>query len=176
MTRRGRAGAAAVAALLAPVMTGCAIPSAAAPPPPASVGASWPGCWRVGAFPDPYAGDGPPDVGGVPEGFVPRLAVLCERGERPDVRGDTVSVALERTATDIGPLLTYLARPSERPTDGACPAIAVLPPWLFLLDETGRYMSPALPRDACGLPLGWQSPESAWSALPYTDRVVREGG
>jgi hypothetical protein len=174
VTRRGRAGAAG-AALLA--LVGCTIPGAAAPPPPpAQVGATWPGCRSVGAFPDPYAGDGPPGVGGIPDGFLPQRAVLCERGERANARGETVSVELERTATAIAPLLTYLARPSERPTEGACPAIAVLPPWLFLLDETGRYVAPAIPRDACGLPLGWQSPESAWSALSYTDRVVREGG
>jgi hypothetical protein len=134
---------------------------------------AWPGCVAVGA----YVGDGfagPPTavVGSVPDGFTARSAVLCARGERPDARGREVRVDLERTATEIGPLLSYLSEPSEEPTDGACAAIGVGRPWLFLLDASGRYLAPAIPTDACGLPLGWQADQPAWETVPYTERVL----
>jgi hypothetical protein len=138
---------------------------------------AWPGCVAVGAF----AGDGfsgPPeaDVGSVPEGFSARSAVLCTRGQRPDARGRVVRTDLERTSTAIGPLLTYLVRPSEEPTDGACPAIGIGRPWLFLLDASGRYLAPAVPTDACGLPLGWQGEQPAWETVPYAERVLGPSG
>ena len=146
----------------------------AAPRTPAPVGDTWPGCEAVGAFAEPHGGGGPQRLGGIPTGFGATRAVLCEAGQRTNAHGDTVAVDLERTATEIGPLLTYLAQPDERPTNGACPAIAVLPPWLFLLDDAGRYVAPAIPRDECGLPIGWSDPPSVWASLSYTDRVLRE--
>lgn len=121
-------------------------------------------------------GIGTPGRGGVPTGFAPATVVLCQTGERQNDRGDTVNVELERTSNDAAPLLSYLATPDEPPTDGPCPAIAFEPPWLFLLDASGRYVAPQVPLDACGLPAGWSGEHLAWETLPYTDRVVGERG
>lgn len=178
MAGAGRAGTAGAVLLVLALVGGCsawAAPAAARPPAP--VQESWPGCGAVGAFraADGDAGVGPAKRGGVPDGFVPTAVVLCQEGERRSANGDTVSVDLERTATGTGRLLTYLARADERPTDGACPAIAIGPPWLFLLDASGRYVAPQVPLDACGLPIGWSGEHLAWDSLSYTDRVVHEG-
>lgn len=171
---RGRAAAAALVVLaLSPACSAVAGPSA--PRTPAPVQQGWPGCVAVGAFEEDARGEGPHGVGGVPEGFAPTTAVICTGSERTDAAGNTVGVGLERTATDVGPLLTYLAQPDERAGEGACPAIGFLPPWLFLLDGDGRYVAPVIPRDACGLPIGWSGRPVPWESLRYRDRVVRQG-
>ncbi|WP_204912270.1 hypothetical protein [Microlunatus spumicola] len=134
---------------------------------------AWPGCVAAGAFVgDDFSGPPGAVVGSVPEGFVARSAVLCSREERPDAQDGQVLTELERTSTAVGPLLTYLARPSEEPTDDPCPAIGIGRPWLFLLDASGRYLVPAIPTDACGLPLGWSDERQAWETVPYADRVL----
>jgi hypothetical protein len=135
MTRAGRAGTAGAVLLVSALVQAC---SAFAPTrTTAPVEASWPGCEAVGAFVADRR-QGPTGVGGVPPGFTPTSVVLCQEGERPSADGDTVSVDLERTSTEVGPLLTYLAQPSERPSGGPCTADAWLPPWLFLVDASGR--------------------------------------
>ncbi|MGI3786309.1 MAG: hypothetical protein ACRYG2_36660 [Janthinobacterium lividum] len=178
MTRAGRTGAAGAALLVLALVGSCSTAAGpAAPRTPAPVGASWPGCTGVGAFDDPNGRGGPAGPGGVPDGFAARTVVLCEVGERTNARGDTVSVDLERTSTQVGPLLTYLARPSEPPSAGACTADGWVAPWLFLLDAGGHYVAPAIPVDGCGKPLGWYDDRDrpAWATPAYTDRVVREG-
>lgn len=157
---------------------GCARTLTAAPAAPAEVHSSWPGCDAVGAFDDPYQSAGPPDPGSIPEGFVPTQAVLCGRGERTSAAGAVLQVGLERRAGDIAPLLSYLARPSEvssRPDDLVCPAMAVTPAWLFLTDADGRWVTPAIPTDACGFPFGTFTPSGpALPELRYRDTVVRQ--
>ena len=177
MSRAGRARATSVALLVLALVGACSTATGpAAPRTPAPVQASWPGCEAVGAFTDDRdRGQGPTGVGTVPSGFTPTRAVLCEESSRTDAAGDPVPVDLERTATRIDPLLSYLARPDEPPTDGACPAIGFLPPWLYLLDGSDRYVAPAIPRDGCGLPVDWRGSDAAWRTLAYTDRVVRQG-
>ena len=111
----------------------------------------------------------------MPSGFAPVTVVLCQEGGTPDAAGDPVG-GLERTSTEVGPLLTYLDQPSKRPSDGPCTADGWLAPWLFLLDADDRYVAPAIPVDGCGKPLGWGDRDRdrlAWLTLPYTDRVVR---
>jgi len=73
---------------------------------------------------------------------------------------------------EVGALLTYLSEPSEEPTDGACAAIGIGRPWLFLLDASGRYLAPAILTDECGLPLGWRGDQPAWETIPYDRRVL----
>ena len=173
MTRAERARTAG-AALLVLALAGACSPWTPQPGPPAPVRDAWPGCIAVGAFVgDQFGGPPATQVGTVPSDFAARSAVLCRSDLRPDAQGRLVLVDLEQTSTEIGPLLTYLGRPSERPTSGACPAIGIGRPWLFLLDGSARYLAPAIPTDACGLPLGWQSESSAWEVLPYTDQVLR---
>jgi len=178
VTRAGRAcAAAAVALVLAPATACSVLQGPAAPRTPAPVQAAWPGCEAVGAFVDDRA----PELtgaGAVPDGFTATRVVLCTTADREDAAGAEVSVELERSSADVGPLLTYLARPSERATDGPCTADGWLGPWMFLLDDAGRYVVPAIPVDRCGKPLGWSDREAepfAWEKLAYTDRVLRTG-
>jgi len=111
----------------------------------------------------------PPAGGSVPVGFVAESVVLCWD---TDVPGDRAGV--ERTSSDVAPLLNYLSRPSEEPSDGPCTADGWLPPWLFLLDDHGRYVVPEIPVDGCGKPFGWDVEPTGlvWLTLPYDDRVV----
>lgn len=173
MRPAGRAGTA--GAVLLVLALGGACTAFAPPRRPAPVQASWPGCAAVGAFVDDR-GQGPTGVGGVPAGFTPTTEVLCDQGERQTAAGDTVGVDLERTSTEVGPLLTYLAQPSKRTSSGACTADGWLPPWLFLVDASGHYVAPQIPVDGCGKPLGWYVDRDrlAWETSPYSDRVVRE--
>lgn len=176
MTGVGRGRAAAAAALALALAGGCSGLATLPPGPPAPVRDAWPGCVAVGAFVgDNFTGPPRSEVGAVPATFVAQRAVLCDTDVRPDEQGGSVSTDRERTSTQIGPLLTYLARPSEKPTDGPCLTIAIGRPWLFLLDGTGRHVAPVIPTDACGLPLDWQHDPSAWEAVPYADRVVGRG-
>jgi hypothetical protein len=49
------------------------------------------------------------------------------------------------------------------------------PPWLFLLDDSGTWMSPQVPTDPCGFALGLFSDEGPpFDRLDYSDHVVRE--
>lgn len=161
-------------------LVGCARTLEAAPAPPAEIRANWPGCAATGAFDDPDQYTGPPGAGSIPDGFVPAAAVLCDRGERTAADGAVLRVGLERRASDITPLLSYLARPSEvssRPDDLVCPAMAVTPLWLFLTDADGHWVTPTVPTDACGFPLGtFGQPGPALPELRYRDTVVRELG
>ena len=169
MSRAGRARTLGVVLLVLALGQACTAPA----PPPAPVEPSWPGCRAVGAFAD-GGSQGPAGVGAVPPGFTPTRVVLCEQGVRQDAAGDPVSGGLERTSTEVGPLLVYLAQPSKRPSGGACTADGWIRPWLYLLDAGGRYVAPAIPVDGCGKPLGWNRDRErlAWTTPAYSDRVV----
>ncbi len=172
MAGPGRVRTAAAVALVLALSSACS--ALAAPRTPAPVQASWPGCEALGAFVTDR-GQQPSGQGGVPSGFTPDRVVLCEREVRTTAAGE-VGVELERSATDVGPLLIYLARPSERSSNGPCTADGWLAPWLFLLDADGRYVAPEIPVDGCGKPFGWYDDRDhlAWQRPAYTDRVVRE--
>lgn len=174
MTTAGRVRSAGAGLLVLALAVACTTTAApGAPRTPATVGPAWTGCEAVGAFRE----DGrttPPTTGAVPPGFTPARVVLCEEGERTNAAGDTVSVDLERTSTDVAPLLTYLAQPDGRPTQAVCTADGWIPPRLFLVDADGRYVAPTIPVDGCSKPLGWRD-HAGWTSLSYTDRVVREG-
>ena len=148
------------------------------PPAPAVLRPGWPGCSAVGAFDDSSRSVGPPGSGSIPPDFQPRVAVLCAFADRTSSAGDPISVRLERRATAIEPLLGYLAQPSRRstwPDRLACPAMGWAPPWLFLLDDSGTWMSPQVPTDPCGFALGLFSDEGPpFEGLDYSDHVVRE--
>lgn len=109
----------------------------------------------------------------MPPGFAATRVVLCEDGERTDAAGDTVGVDLERTSTEVEPLLTYLAQPDGRPTQQACSADGWVAPRLFLVDADGHYVVPRIPLDGCSKPLGWRD-HPGWTSLRYTDQVVRQ--
>jgi hypothetical protein len=88
-------------------------------------------------------------------------------------------VDLERRATSIEPLLTYLARPSLQARDPqklVCPAMGWTAPWLFLSDHAGRWITPRLPTDPCGYPLDtFKDPvRPTYLDLHYRDVVVHQ--
>jgi hypothetical protein len=92
-----------------------------------------------------------PAAGRMPSGFVPVAAVRCELG-RPDRAGTVTAV---RYTGALTALLRALAQPDARiPDHQACPAIAVIPPVLWLVDGTGRAVRVHYPTDECGLPKG----------------------
>lgn len=84
---------------------------------------------------------------------------------------------VERRATELQPLLDYLARPSQistRPDTVACPLVGWNRPWLFLVDDTKRWITPQLPTDPCGFALQlFEDPGPPYENLDYTDRVIR---
>lgn len=116
--------------------------------------APWAGAGVVLPAPD---GDEPvppgddPAIGRIDPAFTPVAAVLCGREIRPRPGGGAEQVATERRADDIAALVAALRLPDRR-TDGkiVCTADMVVPPWLALLDERGRWLRPYLPRDVCG--------------------------
>lgn len=166
------------------VLPGCSDTAQAPPPPPATVNRHWAGCDLMGAYDRLAPPNDSPGKGGIPADFTPVAAVLCETTDRPGktALADPVLVDLERRAVEIGPLLGYLSRPgrvSTDPDDLVCPAMAWLPPWLFLLDASGRWISPQLPTNECGFALddvATDAAKPAWSALPFTDKVIRVRG
>ena len=167
------------AALGAAGLSGCARTSEAVPAAPAEVRPSWPGCAATGAFGDEQTRwAGPEGPGALPADFTPVEALVCATDQRTREDGAVVRVGLERRADDIAPLLAYLARPrevSDRRDELVCPALAVEPVWLFLLDAAGRWVTPRVPTDPCGLPLDTFSEAGpAYRQLDFGAPVVTE--
>ncbi|GAB3944072.1 hypothetical protein [Micromonospora vulcania] len=95
-----------------------------------------------------------PTIGRIDPAFTPVAAVLCGREIRRPPGGGQEETATERRAEEVGALVAALRLPNQPPPGGefACTADMVVPPWLALLDERGRWLRPYLPRDACGKP------------------------
>lgn len=150
MTRAALVARVIVACVGITVLTGCGLRATQSEaPPPAQVLASVPRC-DANPMPEP---------GTVPTGFVPVAVILCDVRVvlRAPGGADTSSTLAatpppHQTLTgDLGPLLAALARPSDPvPAGAACPAMAQIPPLIFLVDAGGRAVRPAWPRDACG--------------------------
>ncbi|WP_422736562.1 hypothetical protein ACN263_23920 [Micromonospora sp. WMMD729] len=146
-------------------LTGCAGPGDPPKGPgPAEIAENWTSCAEIapqaGVLPvprgpgtSPPAG-GEPRVGRIDPTFTPVTAVLCGRDVVPGAAGGREQVAVERRADDIGPLVTALGLADEERGRGEirCTADMLVPPWLALLDEKGRWLRPHLPTDACGKP------------------------
>ncbi|MDG4805817.1 hypothetical protein O7634_03495 [Micromonospora sp. WMMD1120] len=94
-----------------------------------------------------------PTIGRIDPAFAPVAAVLCGREIRPGAGGGQEQIATERRAQEIAPLLAALRLPNEK-GDGevACTLDMVIPPWLALVDDRGRWLRPYLPTDPCGKP------------------------
>ncbi|MEU7846634.1 hypothetical protein AB0B69_04425 [Micromonospora parva] len=154
-------------ALLGMALSGCGGtengPGEAAEPAPAQIVDKWtscakdaPGAGRTITVPgtqtSPPASK-EPTAGRIDPTFTPVAAVICGRQTWPGRRGGQQQVATERRAEEIAPLLAALRLPSE-PNGGkvACTLDMVVPPWLALLDDRGRWLRPQIPTDACGKP------------------------
>ncbi|HEY5821338.1 MAG TPA: hypothetical protein VIT20_05150 [Propionibacteriaceae bacterium] len=163
---------------LAGGLGGCSSTVEAAPTRPAEMQQPWPGCEATGAFQETDSFAGPPGQGSIPNAFQATTAVLCQTDDRTNADDELVLVGLERRATDITSLLTYLAQPSRvstRPDDLVCQTMAVSLPWLFLLDAQGRWVTPALPTDECNFPLGtFDADGPTYGRLAYHDAVVTQ--
>ncbi|WP_157719875.1 hypothetical protein [Microlunatus sagamiharensis] len=103
--------------------------------------------------------------------------VLCEAETGVDADGKVVVLrGVERTSTEVRPLLTYLAQPDERPSPDPCTLDGWVMPPMVLVDDAARFVYPTIPVDGCGKPLGWYDRDArplVWDRLTYTDRVVR---
>ncbi|MFG1885259.1 hypothetical protein [Micromonospora sp. NPDC049102] len=161
-----------VAALLGVGLCGLALAGCAGPastpkgPGPAEIVEKWTSCAEIapqaGAMlPVPPGAGGSatpagiePRVGRMDPDFVPLAAVLCGRNVVPGAGGGREQVATERRADDIGPLVAALGLADQErgPGEIACTADLLVPPWLALLDDKGRWLRPYLPMDACGKP------------------------
>lgn len=129
--------------------------------------------------------DSPPDLGSgrVPTDFTTESVVLCtvrdDAGATPVSDQRTPATGFERRGSDpadVRAVLDYLALPSQsRPDPGntACPAMAETDPWLFLLDATGRWIQPAIPRDPCGFSRGtFDGTPVPYTTMTFTDTAV----
>ncbi|MET8364699.1 hypothetical protein ABZU53_14175 [Micromonospora sp. NPDC005194] len=151
------------------VMAGCAgTVNTPKDPGPAEIVEKWTSCAQVApqagvVLPVPPGSDGPaaptpagvePRVGRIDPAFTPVAAVLCGRDVVPGAAGGREEVATERRAGDIGPLVAALGLADEERGRGdiACTADMLVPPWLALLDDRGRWLRPYLPTDVCGKP------------------------
>ncbi|WFE52179.1 hypothetical protein [Micromonospora sp. WMMD1155] len=154
-------------ALLGVALAGCVDttkrPGGGEEPGPAEIVDAWTSCAEAA----PRAGEvisvpttqtpapvGPePKIGRIDPAFTPVAVVLCGREIRPRTNGGQEQTATERRADDIAALLAALRLPDQR-ADGeiACTLDMVIPPWLALVDEQGRWMRPYLPTDSCRKP------------------------
>ncbi|WP_347661538.1 hypothetical protein [Micromonospora sp. B9E7] len=94
-----------------------------------------------------------PRIGRIDPAFTPIAVVLCGRGIQPGAGGGQEQTATERRAEETSALLAALRLPDQQ-ADGeiACTLDMVIPPWLALVDEQGRWLRPYLPTDSCGKP------------------------
>ncbi|MEU5906107.1 hypothetical protein ABZ780_17210 [Micromonospora sp. NPDC047467] len=173
--RSGRTALA--AALLGVALSGCAGsgtgPNGVDDPGPAQIADRWTSCAEAApqagtVLPAPPAPDGSaspapeglvsptptePAVGRIDPAFTPVAAVLCGREFRPGPGGGQEQVATERRADEIASLVAALRLPDQRADrDVACTLDLLVPPWLALLDEQGRWLRPYLPMDSCRKP------------------------
>ncbi|MEV4214861.1 hypothetical protein [Micromonospora sp. NPDC049662] len=148
------------------VLTGCArgvdTPKG---PGPAEIAEKWTSCAEIapqagvmlpvppGSATSPPAGV-EPRVGRIDPAFTPVAAVLCGRDIVRGAAGGREQVATERRADDIGEVVAALGLADEARGRGevACTADMLVPPWLALLDDRGRWLRPYLPMDVCGKP------------------------
>ncbi|WP_147458804.1 hypothetical protein [Micromonospora sp. BL4] len=169
MSRMRSGGKVLAVALLGVALGGCAGgnagPGVGRDPGPAPIVGKWISCAEAapraggsivlpvpsGSAPAPTGDD--PAIGRIDPAFTPVAAVLCGREIRPRAGGGTEQVATERRADEIAALVAALRLPDRRPEgEIVCTADMIVPPWLALLDERGRWLRPYLPRDACGKP------------------------
>ncbi|MFF0471372.1 hypothetical protein ACFYPX_28540 [Micromonospora zamorensis] len=176
-------------ALLGMALGGCggttSGPGRAEEPGPAQIADSWTSCRAAApqagavlsvpntATPTPTAPE--PKIGRIDPAFTPVAAVLCGREIRPGVNGGQEQTATERRAEQIAPLLAALRLPNEQ-ADGeiACTLDMVIPPWLALLDDRGRWLRPYLPTNVCGRPRAEVS--DALAGLSWTTVDTRTVG
>ncbi|MFC0503038.1 hypothetical protein [Micromonospora costi] len=86
--------------------------------------------------------------------FTPVAAVLCGQQVTARPGGGQDLVATEQRADEVTDLVSALRLPDAPRAAGPCTADMVVPPWLALLDDRGRWLRPGIPVDGCGKPRG----------------------
>jgi hypothetical protein len=110
---------------------------------------------RAAAFGSPACptADKPgPDRGAVPDGFVTAWVLRCSSTFFNLRDGETIPPVGERADTPADELVAALRKPSDPPSQGHCTAELINPPYLMLVDASGRAVAPAIPIDGCGKP------------------------
>jgi hypothetical protein len=119
------------------------------------------------AAPVPTVSGGAPAAGGVacvgwpsgavsaplPASFVPVSVERCANGATAvPGKGLWTSATLQRSTGDLSRLLAALREPSATRKPGTvCPALAMIPPQVVLVNAAGQKLIPRLPLGDCGL-------------------------
>ncbi|OYD70203.1 hypothetical protein [Rhodococcus sp. OK302] len=110
-----------------------------------------------------------PELTVIPDGFVPTGAVICEFDRSVGVVDHALSLVEMRHRGDLTAVLAAYAVPSD-PRDMTCHVDQPMPPTVWLIDDQGLGMRPALPLGRCG-EFKWEAIEAV-KALPVTERIV----
>lgn len=143
-------------ALVALMLAGRAVSDhAGSPPPPAEPRFVAPVCpaTAMPGLEEPATGTA------IPEDFEVAWVLRCGAAH-----GGSVTERADTSATE---LLAELRRPSDPRTNDVCPTSLIMPPYLFLVDATGRAVHPAVPTDGCGQPR--ESAREAVAALDFRE-------
>jgi hypothetical protein len=91
--------------------------------------------------------------GPLPASFVPVSVERCANGATAvPGNGLWTSATLQRSTGDLSRLLTALREPSATRKPGTvCPALAMIPPQVVLINAAGQKLIPRLPVGDCGL-------------------------
>lgn len=111
--------------------------------------------------------------GPLPASFVPVSVERCANGATTvPGKGLWTTATLERSTGNLSQLVSALRQPSATRKPGTvCPALAIIPQPVMLVDAAGEKLIPTLPRGECGL----TSPAvlSALDALSWQPVSVR---
>jgi len=90
----------------------------------------------------------------LPASFVPVSVERCVNGATAiPGKGLWTTATLQRSTGDLSGLVDALREPSAARKHGTiCPALAVIPPQVVLINATGEKLIPRIPVGGCGLP------------------------
>ena len=90
----------------------------------------------------------------LPTSFVPVSVERCVNGAATiPGKGLWTTATLQRSTSDLSGLLSALREPSATRKPGTiCPALAVIPPQVVLINARGEKLIPRIPVGGCGLP------------------------
>jgi hypothetical protein len=89
----------------------------------------------------------------LPVSFVPVSVERCVSGAQTiPGKGLWTTATLQRADSGLAGLISALRQPPVTHRPGTvCPAVAVIPPQVVLIDANGRKLTPRLPASGCGL-------------------------
>lgn len=88
----------------------------------------------------------------MPALFAPVAAERCVTSIQTIAgKGQWETATLEKATTDLAPLTAALRHRAVSRTPGMCPQLAMLPPQIVVISESGQELIPLLPVGGCGL-------------------------